>query len=217
MRTLAIALFLGAVALGQGPQRAPSKQSVPPRKTPAGTPKAAPVLDPDEGSVSNDTYTNRFFGFEYTFPDHLDVQDQADFMGGQLDQSSRSFVLLAAFGPAPDGSGAEGVVLLADNAAGYPGLADAAAYLDKVTRPAAEKQRFELVTPARPVDLAGQKFFRIDFRRDEVLQSSIFTLRRGYALGFTLVAHSPEQLQRLLDSLQTLKFTGIAKPAGLPR
>lgn len=213
MRTLLIAFILAGLALAQAPQRPPSKQAPPPRKTPAGAPRATPAVDPDEGSVSDDTYTNRFFGFEYTFPDHLDVRDQADFMQGQLDQSNRSFVLLAAFGDAPEGTGREGVVLLADSAAAYPDLPDAAAYLDRVARPAAEKQRFQLLVAARPVQLAGQKFFRMDFRRDDLLQSSIFTLRRGYALGFTLIAPTADRLQKLLDSLQTVKFTGVAAPA----
>ena len=208
MRTIPIALLLlGTLAAAQ--------TKAPPRKTPA--PPTRAVADPDEGSVSDDTYTNRFFGFEYTFPEHLDVQDQSSFMEGQLDQSNRSFILLAAFGMAENERGREGVVLIADNAAAYPGLADAGGYLDKVARPLAEKQGFRVMIPARPVELAGQKFFRMDFTRDDVQQAALITIRRGYALSFTLIAPNHHRLQVLADSLQTLKFTGVALPAAPPR
>src|ERR1051326_2528132 len=129
------------------------------------------------------TYTNRFFALQYTFPENLDVQDQASFMEGQLDQSGRTFILLAAWGTTPDEKGREGVVLVADAlSAQYGALADGADYLHKVTGPLLEKQGYEFTAGAKPVGLAGAQFFRADFHKDgEVYQSQLVTLRRGYA------------------------------------
>jgi hypothetical protein len=183
-----------------------------PRHPPAGA-----VTDPDEGSVSDDTYTNHFFALEYTFPDNLDVQDQTSFMEGQIDQSNRTFVLLAAYGNTPDEKGREGVVIVADSVASpYGPFADGADYLRKVTGPLMQQQHFEFTSLSTPVDLAGVRFYRADFHKDgESYQSQFVTLRRGYALIITLTGPAPDSVTRLTNSLNTLKL-GVIPPAKLP-
>jgi hypothetical protein len=218
MRAFLIALLLCSVPhicplladVGVTPQ-APKTA---PRKT-----APRPATDPDEGSVSDNTYTNRFFALEYTFPDNLDVQDQSSFMEGQLDQSGRTLVLLAAYGDTPDNQRREGVVLVADAAtAQYGPIATGADYLHKVTAPLMEKQGYEFTASAAPVDLAGAKFYRADFHKDgESYQSQFVTLRRGYALVFALTGPTPESITRLTASLQTLKLGPLPAAPARPR
>jgi hypothetical protein len=210
MRALLIALVLSSLALAQAPKAGPRR--------PAQT-APRPASDPDDGSVSDDTYTNRFFALQYTFPENLDVQDQSSFMEGQLDQSGRTFILLAAWGTTPDEKGREGVVLVADALSPqYGALGDGADYLHKVTGPLLQKQGYEFTAVATPVGLAGAQFFRADFHKDgEVYQSQLVTLRRGYALVFTLTGPTPESITRLFASLGTLKLAPAPPAAARPR
>lgn len=212
MRALLIALILCSTALAQAP-KTPPRQTVP-RRPPAGA-----VTDPDEGSVSDDTYTNRFFALQYTFPENLDVQDQTSFMEGQLDQSGRTFVLLAAWGTTPDEKGREGVVLVADSISSqYGPIADGAEYLRKVTEPLMQKQHYEFTETATPVDITGARFFRADFHKDgEVYQSQFVTIRRGYALVFSLTGPTQDSITRLAASLQSLKLAPPPPSAARPR
>ncbi len=209
MRAIVIALILSTLALAQAPKAAPRKSA----------PAAAALAEPDEGSVSDDTYTNRFFALQYTFPDNLDVQDQSAFMEGQLDQSGRTVVLLAAYGDTPEQKGREGVVIVADALSPqYGPIADGADYLRKVTGPLMEKQGYEFTTHAAPLALAGARFFRSDFHRDgESYQSQFVTLRRGYALVFSLVGPTPDSITRLFTSLGTLKLAPPPPAAARPR
>ena len=208
MQRLLIVLMLSSFALAQAAPKAPVRRPLP---------TAHAANDPDEGSVSGDTYTNRFFALEYTFPENLDVQDQTSFMEGQIDQSNRTFVLLAAYGTTPDEKGREGVVIVADSVASpYGPFADGADYLRKVTGPLMQQQHFEFTSLATPVDLAGVRFYRADFHKDgESYQSQLVTIRRGYALILTLTGPAPESLTRLTNSLNTLKL-GPLPPAKTP-
>lgn len=216
MRVFLIALILSSIALAQAPKTPPKAA---PRKTAAPSPAARTVIDPDEGSVSDDTYTNRFFALQYTFPENLDVQDQSSFMEGQLDQSGRTFVLLAAWGDAPDSKGREGVVLVADAlSAQYGPISDGADYLRKVTEPLLQRQGYEFTATATPLTLAGAPFFRADFHKNgEIYQSQFVTIRRGYALLFTLSGPTPDSLARLFSSLGTLKLAPAPPAAARPR
>jgi hypothetical protein len=215
MRMRAFLLIFFVIACAQAQAQAPKTA---PRKAPA--PAAPrPATDPDEGSVSDDTYTNRFFALQYTFPENLDVQDQRTFMEGQLDESGRTFVLLAAWGDTPDGNGREGVVLVADAISPqYGAIADGADYLHKVTGPLMEKQHYEFTTQAAPVDLAGVRFFRADFHKDgSVYQSQFVTIRRGYALVFSLTGPNQDSITRLAASLQSLKLAPSPPAAARPK
>lgn len=216
MRPLLIALLIMCPILSAAKGGVPQAPKAAPRKS---APAARPVADPDEGSVSDDTYTNRFFALQYTFPDNLDVQDQSSFMEGQLDQSGRTFVLLAAWGDTPDNKGREGVILVADALSPqYGPIADGADYLHKVTGPLMQKQGYEFTSLAAPLDLAGARFFRADFHKDgEVYQSQFVTLRRGYALIFSLVGPMPDSIVRLTTSLQSLKLAPAPGAPARPR
>jgi len=209
MRRFLIALILSSACFAQTPSTAAPKA---PLRRPLPSPHAS--TDPDEGSVSEDTYTNRFFALEYTFPENLDVQDQTSFMEGQIDQSNRTFVLLAAYGTTPDEKGREGVVIVADSIASpYGPFADGADYLRKVTGPLMQQQHFEFTSLATPVELAGVRFYRADFHKDgESYQSQLVTIRRGYALIFTLTGPAPDSLARLTNSLHTLKLGALPAP-----
>lgn len=57
----------------------------------------------------------------------------------------------------------------------------------------------------------GQEFFRADFKKWAdllpVYVTAVFTVRRGYAVGFTLAANTKGTVEELAESLKTLEFS----------
>ncbi len=208
-------LLLSAVALAQSSSSKPAR----PAPHPAPAPKSAPAEPqspaPDDGSINGQLYTSEYFSFAYTLPAHLEVND--DFMAGQEDATGQTFVLLAAYGPAPEAGRREGVVLMADRidvSSSRDGDAWAAAYLQELSR-VLVAQGGEPVGAIREYSFGGQKFFRADFKRngpDPGFQSLLVTLRRGYVLGFDFVAASESQADKLVESLNSIRFAPLAAP-----
>jgi hypothetical protein len=193
-------LLLAAAAFAQS--AAPvSPRSAPRRSAPARQTAAAPAVSPDDGSLSERTYTSDYFGFRYTLPDGMDVDD--DFMEGRQDQSGRSFVLLAA--TEHEEATNRTVVIVADNA-GAAGATEPGAYLDKVAGEALKRQGFQPSGPASVVTIAGRSFARADFTKEKVAETLLVTILRGYAVNFVLTAPSTEEVEELAKSLQTVEF-----------
>jgi hypothetical protein len=182
------------------PKSAPAKR--PPASSaqpPASAKRGAP--DPDEGSVDGNVYTSDFFRFQYTLPEDFSVDE--DFLADLQDQSNSTFVLLAAQGPLSGEDRRDMVVIMADHEA-----TTAEAYVQKVTRDYAQKQQFEVLKPAYPFTIAGKPFFRADFRKEGTYQTAVFTVLKGYAVGFSIAAPSEDTMNALLESLNSVKFLG---------
>jgi hypothetical protein len=162
-----------------------------------------PNIDPDEGSVTGNTYRSRYFRFWYTFPEGLDVDE--NFMQGEEDESKQAFVLLAAYGGA-SADGRKGVVISADRNID-PNTRTATDYLVKMMRENYQPNGFEVVSGPRELSLASRPFCRIDYRKEGIYQSAVATLARGYVLTFTLAAPTQAEVEQLFGTLNTLDFT----------
>ncbi|MFB3917163.1 MAG: hypothetical protein ACE14M_10565 [Terriglobales bacterium] len=181
--------------------------------------KPAPrTVEPDDGMLTGSVYRSDYFHFTYTIP--ADLQVLPDFLAPEEDAEHRSFVLLAAYAKpqnenANENAARPGLVIMADRARDYAPLPDGKAYLDKVTLPLVTRQGYELLHGAREHIIAGEKFYRADFSKNGVHQSFVVTVLRRYAVGFNLVGASAAEIERLFESLQSLKFS--APPAAPKR
>ncbi len=197
-------LLLSAAALAQ------TSSSKPARPAPQAAPAAPQSPAPDDGFINGQLYTSKYFSFSYTLPAHLEVDD--NFVNGQQDASRQTFVLLAAYGPAPEGNRREGVVLMADRATS-PGTAWADVYFQTVSR-VLVAQGAQPVGAMREYSFGGQQFFRRDFARsgsDPAFQSLLVTRRRGCVLAFNFVATAEAAANKLVESLNSIHFEPAAK------
>ena len=207
MRLLCIVAVFSSLALAQAP-------ATPPKPAPANPSTTAPksgqsktgqtkppaaAVDPDEGSVENGVYISDFFHFTYKLPEAFEV-DEA-FLADLQDQSNSTFVLLAAQGPLSGEDRRDMVVIMADQQA-----TTAETYVEKVTREYAQQQAFEILKPPYPVIIGGKPFYRADFRKEGTYQSAVFTVLKGYAVGFSVAAPNEEAMNALIESLNSLKF-----------
>jgi len=203
MRVSLIFVLCASLSFAQAPAPKASRPSAP-----ALAPQSA--VEPDEGSLDGNTYTSDFFRFSYNFPSGFEVDD--DFLQGREDESRSTFVLLAAYGPFNESNQRPVVVLMADkNATTLEG------YLAKLTREVAQKQGFEVLRTPYPVMIGGRKFLRADFRKQQVLQSALFTLEGQYLLGFNLAAPSASEMEKLNLSLNSVTFTATAPRPRMPQ
>jgi hypothetical protein len=201
-----VLLSLAAFAQSTHPKSASPKS--PPSQS--GSRSDTTAVLPDDGSVNENTYTSDYFGFRFTFPEGMGV-DQ-DFTEGREDESHRSFLLLAA--TAHEEASNKTIVVMADSASAA-GAADASSYLNNVAAVILKRQGFEPLGTARNVTYGGHAFARADFTRQSVNEAVLVTMLRGYAVNFLLIASSPQELNQLAASLETLEFTAPNITPGL--
>jgi len=126
-------------------------------------------------------------------------------------------VLLAAFSRPPEARGEEvnaSIVIAAESAATYPGLKEAAQYFGPLTE-VAKAQGFTV--DAEPYELAtGTKtLVRGDFHKDVgtrvMRQSTLAMLAHGYAVSFTVIAGTEDDVEELIDGLSFSAGKPLAK------
>jgi hypothetical protein len=207
-----IILLSGAVVAQTGSAGTPPSTSSPASATSSSRRRSAtttvPKIDPDEGSVTGNTYRSRYFGFAYTFPEGLQIDE--NFMQGEQDESKRAFILLAAYGSAERDS-RKGIVISADRNLD-PTIKTAADYLSKMTREHFQPDGFEVIKGARELSLASRSFQRVDYRKGTIYQSAVATLWRGYVLVFYLAAPTQPEIEGLVATLATLDFAPGPRP-----
>jgi hypothetical protein len=121
-------------------------------------------------------------------------------------------VLLAAFSRPPEAKAEDvnaSILIAAESAALYPGLKDAAQYFGPVTE-VAKAQGFEVVNEpyefvAGTNGAATKTLARADFQKNvgtRVLrQSTLVMLARGYAVSFTFIGGTDEEVEELVQGL----------------
>ena len=142
-------------------------------------------------------------------------------MQGEEDASQQAFVLLAAYGATEDGKTKQGIVVMADRRQENPAGANWAPKYFDILAQALQAHDAQRVGAVQEYSFAEKKFYRGDFHRtgpDEGYQT-ILLLRRGYVLGFQFVAPSEKDIDRLITSLNTLKFvsTEVKSGAAVPK
>jgi len=116
-------------------------------------------------------------------------------------------VLLAAFSRPPQARGEDvngSIVIAAESVAAYPGLKDAAQYFGPVTE-IAQAQGFTVVEEPYEFVIGTKKMVRGDFQKDVgsrvMRQSTLVMLARGYAVSFTFIGGTEDEVEELVGGL----------------
>jgi hypothetical protein len=156
---------------------------------------------PDAGSISNGVYRNVFLGFSYKLP-YGWVDRTADM---QDDTATQSRVLMAIFERPPQASGDtinSAVVIAAEP---FPvGMKTAAEYFDSLAE-LAKAKGFQTEEEPREVPAGAVRLVRGDFSRARgtltIRQASLVLLQKGYAVSFTFIGGSADEVNELIERL----------------
>jgi hypothetical protein len=178
-------------------------------------PTAASLLD--SGSVSKGIYRNPAFGLTCKIPEGWVLR--TDEMNAQPDASTdaaaeppnnshaASRVLLAAFSRPPEAHGEDvnsSILIAAESAAAYPGLKEAAQYFGPLGE-VAKAQGLEMIQEPYEFEIGSRTLPRGDFQKDVgtrvMMQSTLAMLARGYAISFTFIGGTEDEVEELLGGL----------------
>jgi hypothetical protein len=171
----------------------------------AASPRAVPhaVSKPSHGAVSDGVYRNPWFGFSYKLP-YGWVDRTADMKGDSAD-SSKSRLLLAIFERPPEATGDtinSAVVVAAEPLA--PGEKTAADYFESLDALISD-QGFQAAQDPQGISIGPAKLVRGDFSKARgkltMRQTSLVALVKGYAVSFTFVAGSEDEVNELIEKL----------------
>jgi len=165
----------------------------------------------DSGTISNSIYGNSAFGFTCKIPAAwvLRTEEMNARQGEEAtaDAGKAGRVLLAAFSRPPQARGEDvngSIVIAAESVAAYPGLKDAAQYFGPVTE-IAQAQGFTVVEEPYEFVIGTKKMVRGDFQKDVgsrvMRQSTLVMLARGYAVSFTFIGGTEDEVEELVGGL----------------
>jgi len=156
------------------------------------------------GSITDNAYRNPELGINYKIL--LGWVDRTDQSTGESD-SSNGQVLLAVFEHPPEVKG-EGinsaVIIAAENLSAYPGVKTAADYFDPLNE-ATTSQGFKVVNEPYATNVGTKSLVRSDFSKEigklTMYQSSLVMLSKGYAISFTFICSSEDEVEHLISQL----------------
>jgi len=207
-----ILLAVPVSLLQSAAQSSPSSPS-----KPVGKPASLKDSSLDSGLVSNGVYRNPAFGFTCKIPagwvlrtEEMNAREgegeKADANNAPADGKA-SRVLLAAFSRPPEARGEDvnaSILIAAESAAAYPGLKDAAQYFGPVTE-VAKAQGFDIVEEPYEFAIGAKTIVRGDFQRNVgtrvMRQSTLVVLARGYAVSFTFIGGTEDEVEELVEGL----------------
>lgn len=136
-----------------------------------------------------------------------DQSTSADSDKAAPDSGRAGRVLLAAFSRPPEVRAEDvngSIVIAAEPVATYPGLKDAAQYFGPVTE-VAKAEGFEVVEEPYEFVIGTKTVARGDFQKDVatrvMLQSTLVVLARGYAISFTFIGGTEDEVEELVQKL----------------
>ena len=180
----------------------------------------------DAGAISNGVYRNPGFGFTCKIPpawvlrtEEMNARDDATSAkedrapldrttgGGCAQTGACGRVLLAAFSRPPDARAEDvnsSILIAAESVEAYPGLKDAAQYFGPVTE-IAKAQGFAVVEEPCEFVIGTKTVVRGDFQKDVgsrvMRQSTVVVLARGYAVSFTFIGGTEDEVEELVQGL----------------
>jgi hypothetical protein len=132
------------------------------------------------------------------------------------DSGKAGRVLLAAFSRPPEARAEDvnaSILIAAESAAAYPGLKEAAQYFGPVTE-IAKAQGFEIDEEPYEFVVGAKTVVRGDFEKDVgtrvMRQSTLVVLARGYAVSFTFIGGTEDEVEELVRGVS---FGAGGKPA----
>lgn len=218
---IVVLLFSFAIVVPEAfPERQASSSSDSSSRPQKSTVHAA-IPAPDAGAVANGIYRNSAFGFSYKVPVgwvERTADMSAEAASGEPDKSA---VLLAIFERPPEAAGDtvnSAVIIAAESMASYPGLKTAADYFQPLTE-LTTSRGFKVVNQSYEFTAGARSLARGDFSKElgklTMHQSSLAMLQKGYALSFTFIGGSEDEVDELIERL-SFAGTKATAPAKSP-
>ncbi len=165
----------------------------------------------DPGSVTNGVYRNPVLGFSCKIPDgwvlRTDDMNSQDDDSGQPASQNGGKVLLAIFSRPPEARAEDvnsSILIAAEPASAYPGLKEAAQYLGPLEE-VAKAQGFVANGDPYEIQLGAKRLPREDFQKDVgtrvMRQSTLVALEHGYAISFTFIGGTEDEVEQLIGGL----------------
>ena len=158
----------------------------------------------EPGAISAGAYRNPSFGFSYKLS--FGWVDRTKEMRDDSD-ASKSLVLLAVFERPPEARGDtvnSAVVIAAEALSAYSGVNTAADYFGPLTELTTTKG-FQVVNQPYEFSLGPVRLVRADFSKLRgtltMYQTSLVMLEKGYAVSFTFIGGSDEEVNELIEKL----------------
>lgn len=159
----------------------------------------------DQAKTTGTTYSSPYLGLSLTIPRTLTIS-KLDLMKDAPSRSGRTLVLVEAWGEPKIFSGRAGLVLYADDLSYYPAdQRNAEAYLRKVV-PFLVHEGSTVLHERIGMTIGGIEAVRADLRTGSVYQSEWVTVRKGFALVFTVTGGSETEIDDLFR-LFNVKFS----------
>jgi hypothetical protein len=197
----AFAMFL-ILATQAGAQQSAGESSSKPRAKQTPTPRAAVI---DRGSVVDGVYRNPSFGFTYKIP--FGWVERTDQMQEDSSDPAKTLVLLSVFERPPEATGDtinSAVVIAAEKISSYSGLKTAPDYFGPLTELAAAKG-FKVDNEPYEFSVGTTQLVRGDFSKPRgsltMHQASLVMLEKGYAVSFTFIGGSEDEVDQLIEKL----------------
>ena len=163
------------------------------------------------GALADGIYRNASFGFSYKLPFGW-VDRTADMREGD---DPGKLLLLAVFERPPEATGTtinSAVVIAAEKVSSFSGLKTASDYFGPITELATAKG-FSVLNEPHDFVVGTKRLVRGDFSKQRasltMYQTSLVTLDQGYAVSFTFIGGSEDEIEELIEKLS---FSGGKQP-----
>jgi len=165
------------------------------------------TLNFENGVIANGVYSNECFGFSLPIPAGWKINESIVAGGQARHRSDKSLILLFL---RKEGDPVGRIILSASAPA--DGTSSAQDFVSGAVHEQIKvSPDHELIRDAVAVDYGGQHFFRADYKgllggKQPVYFGYVYSKFRGYMIGETVVATSPEGLDEATNSLQAVSF-----------
>jgi hypothetical protein len=159
----------------------------------------------DSGGVRDGVYRNPFFGFSCKIP--FGWVERTKEMQDDSADPAKSSVLLAIFERPPEATGNtinSALVIAMEKVSSFSGLKTAADYFGPLIELATAKG-FKVVNEPYDFSIGAKPLLRGDFSKERgsltMRQTSLVMLEKGYAVSFTLIGGSEDEVDELIEKL----------------
>jgi hypothetical protein len=159
----------------------------------------------DAGAIRDGVYRNGFFGFFCKIP--FGWVERTKEMRDDSAGAAKSSVLLAIFERPPEATGNtinSAVVIAFEQTSSFSGLKTAAAYFGPVTE-LATARGFKVANEPYDFPVGAKALVRGDFSKERgsltMHQTSLVGLEKGYAVSFTFIGGSEDEVEELIGRL----------------
>lgn len=208
---VAAAALVAAPALPCAPN--PSKET-PKQTKPEAMPKAPELAD---ATLNEDVYRNPFFGLEFKLPSGwgelgAKIEDAAaapqayPVSAAKVDvpQSPGFFALLRS---APLSQEMPQINIVAQNISTAPQIKRGEDFVNLLSA-TLQRAGWQKIRGPELLEISGQQFWRTEVveHQSGIMEGMVFTVTRGYAVGFLLVAPDRNQLSALYRHVRAVKI-----------